>query len=147
MQAKALESGRESGNVKLASRGLRAFPEELWCWDAPAGANWWQVCAIVKLDLSHNELTDVPEKVGILSVDAVFVRILSTYVQITTLADLQALNISYNKVSSIHPATFTISKLARLNAAHNCIVALPAALCDATETIEVRTPSGSILHE
>ena len=65
MQAKALESGRESGNVKLASRGLRAFPEELWCWDAPAGANWWQVCAIVKLDLSHNELTDVPEKVGI----------------------------------------------------------------------------------
>ena len=73
MQAKALESGRESGNVKLASRGLRAFPEELWCWDAPAGANWWQVCAIVKLDLSHNELTDVPEKVGI-SVDAVFVR-------------------------------------------------------------------------
>ncbi len=147
MQAKALESGRESGNVKLASRGLRAFPEELWCWDAPAGANWWQVCAIVKLDLSHNELTDVPEKVGI-SVDAVFVsRILSTYVQITTLADLQALNISYNKVSSIHPATFTISKLARLNAAHNCIVALPAALCDATETIEVRTPSGSILHE
>ncbi len=133
MQAKALESGRESGNVKLASRGLRAFPEELWCWDAPAGANWWQVCAIVQLDLSHNELTGA--------------RILSTDVQITTLADLQALNISYNKVSSIHPATFTISKLARLNAAHNCIVALPAALCDATETIEVRTPSGSILHE
>jgi hypothetical protein len=64
VQAKALESGRESGNVKLASRALRAFPEELWRWDAPAGdGNWWQVCAISKLDLSHNELVDVPEKV------------------------------------------------------------------------------------
>ncbi len=49
MQAKALESGRESGNVKLASRALRAFPEELWRWDAPAGdGNWWQVCAMFK---------------------------------------------------------------------------------------------------
>jgi hypothetical protein len=64
--------------------------------------------------------------------------------QITTLADLQALNISYNKVSSIHPAAFTISKLARLNAAHNCIVTLPAALCDASETIvEVSTRTRS----
>jgi len=62
----ALKKAKETGMLNLSGRQIKAFPPEVLKFNDLEGIieNWWEGNDITKLDLSNNEIPDVPEQIG-----------------------------------------------------------------------------------
>jgi hypothetical protein len=58
---KSLAAGRSSGALQLSARGLKAVPAGVYDLEAGgAGDAWWEAAEVTRLDLSRNEIEQLP---------------------------------------------------------------------------------------
>jgi hypothetical protein len=61
----ALTRAKQTGNLTVCDRALKAFPDEILKFeDLQVIENWWEGCPLTKIDLSNNEIPSVPEEVA-----------------------------------------------------------------------------------
>ena len=117
LMKEAMVRALANGSLSLSGRGLTALPDEFSALDSLEYDNktWWQESDVVKLDLSHNSLTQLPENIDALPL----------------LGGLQAVNLLENELTTLPEKLFTLPCLARLVAAKNKIRSVPEGLCHA----------------
>ena len=135
-----LRSARASGALVLAGRGLRALPPAVWSPPAlDADEKWWECCDLVKLDVAHNELEDIPNEVAaaltlLETVIASHNRLAKLPANIDALGSLRVLNVSSNALAALPEALASIATLRVLDASMNALReidrVLPSGLCD-----------------
>lgn len=84
----------------------------------------------MQLIVSHNELTKLPEDLGILyelkSIDASYNHISSLPLDLFTISELRSIDISYNKFEELPDEINNVSTLVSLSCGFNQIRELPA---------------------
>ena len=127
--AATMRSARGSGALVLAGRGLRALPPAVWSPPAlDTDEKWWECCDLVKLDVAHNALEEIPNEVA------------------AALTLLETVIASHNRLAQLPTNIDALSSLRVLNVSSNALVALPEALA-AIATLRVLDASTNALRE
>jgi Leucine-rich repeat (LRR) protein len=135
---RAIAQAKASGSLNLTSRGLTEVPAELCDWHGSAqpGDKWWEVVELSKLDLSHNELQDLPEPLfkslsGLqtLHVGNNALRTLPPALRHCA-GTLKLLNVQHNALAELPPPVGALESLVHLSVDYNALQSLPDALCD-----------------
>ncbi|EQC35930.1 hypothetical protein SDRG_06676 [Saprolegnia diclina VS20] len=101
---KAFRQARKSGFLSLPARGLATFPDEA-CHlqdSMDPDEKVWECVDLVKIDLSHNEITAVPHSIALVT-------------------GLLWLKLCQNKLTSLPPELFSLSTLAFLDVSNNAL--------------------------
>eukprot|EP01062_Namystynia_karyoxenos_P035304 TRINITY_DN25872_c0_g1_i3.p1 TRINITY_DN25872_c0_g1~~TRINITY_DN25872_c0_g1_i3.p1 ORF type:complete len:607 (+),score=143.96 TRINITY_DN25872_c0_g1_i3:84-1823(+) len=114
---RAMVRSLETGALSLAGRGLAAWPPDLSALDQIDydGKQWWTQQELVKLDLSHNELCELPQDIDTLPM----------------LQGLQTVTLLENRLQLLPDRLFMLPGLTKLHAARNRISELPETLGEA----------------
>ncbi|CAM9648726.1 unnamed protein product [Ectocarpus sp. 13 AM-2016] len=112
-----LKQARASGSLNLTSKGLEEVPGQVFNLldgvDAADGEKFWEACELQRLDLSFNQITELPAAVSNLSV-------------------LVSLKLRKNRLSAVPPELFSLESLSLLDLTGNAIRELPEeGLCEA----------------
>jgi len=100
MMEGALKRAKQSGTFSLQGRSLKQFPMELCKFtELEIGDNWWESYELSKLDLSNNEIPEIPRK--------------------SLRRDLSHLNLASNKLTRLSNGLFQFECLKFLDVAHN----------------------------
>lgn len=65
---KSIAASRSTGTVNVSNRGLTELPQAVYDVSVSvpgAEAKWWEVVELTKIDCSKNQLTQLPDQVGI----------------------------------------------------------------------------------
>jgi len=101
MMEGALKRAKQSGTFSLQGRSLKQFPMELCKFtELEIGDNWWESYELSKLDLSNNEIPEIPE-------------------EIATQGLISHLNLASNKLTRLSNGLFQFECLKFLDVAHN----------------------------
>jgi len=102
---------KTSGAFILQSNGLKTFPAELanFAEFTIPGENWWDGCELTKIDVSNNEIPEIPE-------------------DLSKQDTIQHLNVNSNKLQQIPGALFALPNLKFLDVSYNNLKCLPEAL-------------------
>ena len=113
----------QSGELTLAGRGLRELPSEFKSLDSLDYDNktWWEEVELTKLDLSNNELTELPKG-------------MSTY---PMLGGIHQLNLMQNKLSVLPSDVFSFQLLSRFIACDNNLTEIPLEIGSAMNLVEL----------
>ena len=119
----AMVRALQSGALALSSRGLSALPEEFTRLDTLEYENkrWYEECDVVRLDVSHNALTALPDNID----------------ELPLLGSLQSVDLLENRLATLPPRLFRLPALTRLNVAGNALVSVPPDLCMAANLQEL----------
>ena len=100
----AYKRAKSSGTFVCQSHNLKVFPAELanFAEMAIPGENWWDGYDLTKVDVSNNEIPDVPNDLGRQDF-------------------IQNLNLNTNLLTTIPPSIFTIKNLQFLDISYNKI--------------------------
>ncbi|CAM9618925.1 unnamed protein product [Scytosiphon promiscuus] len=106
-----LKQARASGSLNLTSRGLEEVPGQVFNLladgvDAADGEKFWEACELQRLDLSFNQITQLPSGVS-------------------NLALLVSLKLRKNLLSAVPPELFSLESLSLLDLTGNAIRELP----------------------
>ncbi|CAN0443423.1 unnamed protein product, partial [Ectocarpus sp. 12 AP-2014] len=105
-----LKQARASGSLNLTSKGLEEVPGQVFNLldgvDAADGEKFWEACELQRLDLSFNQITELPAAVSNLSV-------------------LVSLKLRKNRLSAVPPELFSLESLSLLDLTGNAIRELP----------------------
>lgn len=121
----ACAAARSNGVLALSDRGLRQVPSEvLHLFDADAREEtekWWEAVDLVKVDMSHNQLCDMPnelwERLG---------------------GQLKVLHLQYNSIGELGEAVGQLRLLQQMNISHNVLRCLPDTLQQLGSLTELR---------
>lgn len=59
-----LIKAKQTGVLIVQNRQLKLFPQEILRFqDLQVIENWWDGCELTKVDLSNNEIGDIPESI------------------------------------------------------------------------------------
>ncbi|KAJ8613831.1 hypothetical protein CTAYLR_004924 [Chrysophaeum taylorii] len=125
----ALREARSSGALKLANRGLRSLPHEMFEEELEEGEKFWEVCDIQSLDASQNLIESVAgewSRLGALRTVRLSRNRLEALGDVATLPLLEVLDAGHNALVAVPVVTSTV--LRRLLVPHNRLrsVAEPA---------------------
>lgn len=137
---------RRSGTLKASNLGLGEWPREATRLldEANIGEEekWWECVPLARLDLSHNEVEEVPRDVGALgealvSLSLAYNRVRSPLPDgMAELTGLRSLDLSHNKLDALPDALFAgMRALKTLRLADNRLERLPRSL-DALAALE-----------
>lgn len=104
---------------------------------------------IKKLDISANELSDIPHWVTSLE-DLEYLNLRSNQIQNVaanncfSLFELRVLNLSYNQIDYLPNSVANLRKLERLDLSNNLLRDIPSTICDLTELKVLQLNSNSI---
>ena len=128
--AAVLRSARGNGGaLVLAGRGLRELPPAVWSPpELDADEKWWETCDLVKLDVAHNQLDELPNELAL------------------SLTLLQTVIASHNRLVRLPVTIGSLSALRILNVSSNALESLPAELA-AVATLHVLDASSNALRD
>ncbi|BDA49887.1 Leucine-rich repeat-containing protein 40 [Coccomyxa sp. Obi] len=129
-----LADGRKTGHFKLQGRRLQEVPE-IWneaCTKADGDA-WWDGVDPVSVDLSNNQIRDLPEGLCQLAETLETLVLIQNELDelpahISALTNLKRLAVSGNHLSKLPVAVADFKSLQRLECAGNALNSLPPAL-------------------
>jgi Leucine-rich repeat (LRR) protein len=98
------KNARKSGILNLSSKSLRTPPMEIFCLDTKleSDENFWEICPLTKLDLSHNEITELP-------------------LEVSNLIDLMTLKLRGNRLENLPPTLGSCIRLRHLDLSSNSL--------------------------
>ena len=107
----ALKKAKECGTLNLQGKGLKVFPAEIVHFNDLSGVvdNWWQGFDLTKIDLSNNEIPEIPDGIG----ENIMV---------------QHFNFNQNCLIALPAAIFTLENLKFLDVSHNKLFQIPEAI-------------------
>ncbi|KAL7680652.1 putative leucine-rich repeat domain superfamily [Plasmopara halstedii] len=149
--ARTLRQARQSGTLNLSSRDLRAFPDEIFRLydELDEDENSWECVALKKLDLSYNEIAEIPSQVETLKYLVNFkirhnlLRQLPT--TIWNLEMLTSLDLSSNELEGALPEQLGILiKLRELGLGGNKLTQLPESIGELVDLKELRVESNRL---
>lgn len=127
----AYKRAKQSGTFICVSHNLKQFPSELanFADMTIPGENWWDGYDLTKVDVSNNEIAEVPAELG----KQEFVKHLNLNTNLLkelpgplfTMQSLSFLDISYNKVGHLPEEIGLAKSLAVLKASGNQLTHLP----------------------
>eukprot|EP00742_Colponemidia_sp_Colp-10_P010981 GILJ01012129.1.p1 GENE.GILJ01012129.1~~GILJ01012129.1.p1 ORF type:complete len:710 (+),score=124.52 GILJ01012129.1:74-2203(+) len=123
-----LLQARKTGTLNLSNKKLKQLPDEV-CHisELTFGDKWWELGELTKLDLSHNELTELPEDIG-------------------NLKDLVSVMQSNNQLTALPVSLFLLANLKKLDTSHNLLQSLPPSFSSCTSLVELNL-QGNALRE
>eukprot|EP00904_Undaria_pinnatifida_P014185 jgi/Undpi1/9898/HiC_scaffold_28.g12352.m1 len=127
---KLLRQARASGSLNLTSRGLEEVPVQVFNLtdgvEAADGEKFWEVCELQRLDLSFNQIAQLP-------------------VEVSSLTLLVSLKLRKNRLTAVPPEVFSLESLSLLDLTGNAIRELPEEKLGATVALKSLLLSGNRL--
>ncbi len=128
-----LTKAKQSGTLIVQNRGLKLFPSEILRFqDINVECNWWEGHDLTKIDLSNNDIPEIPEQIATqefiqhLNINSNLLQSIPN--SLYTLQSLKFLDISYNKISSLSESLGQCSSLVEFHSAGNTLTTLPRSL-------------------
>ena len=114
----ALKRAKTTGTLNLQGRGLSEFPEDICKFsDLRLLDNWWESYELTKLDMSNNQLQNIPG-------------------ELSTQEQLQYLNFNSNELDNISGEVFALA-LKFFDASNNKLTLLPDMLGSCVSLVEL----------
>ncbi|XP_024379499.1 plant intracellular Ras-group-related LRR protein 6 [Physcomitrium patens] len=122
-----IKAAKSSGSLNLSNRGLAEVPPRVYNLLNEGGSEekWWEVVEIHKLDISHNSIAAISDRLG-------------------DIGSLTFLNLSHNQLSFLPPAIGNLSLLKILDISGNSVVELPSELGFLTALVRLNCASNSL---
>uniref|UniRef100_A0A383W029 Leucine-rich repeat-containing N-terminal plant-type domain-containing protein n=1 Tax=Tetradesmus obliquus TaxID=3088 RepID=A0A383W029_TETOB len=109
---KLIAASRSSGTLNLANRRLQLVPEEVYQVESDGdNVKWWEVNELTKLDMSYNELKQLPA-------------------ELWSLVALNTLLLSSNQLQQLPPGIEALEALKQLDLSENPLTSLPEQVAD-----------------
>ena len=123
----AYKRAKNSGAFIVQNAGLKEFPEDLCKFEEYKvdGENWWDGQALMRIDLSNNQLSGISEG-------------------LSAQKSIQHLNFGHNCIQSLPDSLFTLDKLKFLDLSNNKIEVLSEAVGQALSLVEIRATGNKI---
>eukprot|EP00347_Sterkiella_histriomuscorum_P009848 403339641 len=131
----ALKRAKQNGTLIIADRQLKAFPGEILKFsELQITENWWDTFDLQKIDLSNNEIPEIPEEISAQEFIAWF-NISNNKIEIVpngllALKTLKFLDLSYNKIKILPEAIAMTEALVEFHVAGNMLIELPRSIGD-----------------
>lgn len=139
MLMQVYKTARKTGTLNLSSKDLSRVPLDIFSLETKleSDENFWEITPLIKLDLSYNELQELPAEVGNL-IDLMTLKLRNNSIQIlpTSLGNclkLRHLDLSSNSLSSIPPLSGPLPDLQECYLSENQFTQLPLFLYQAYE--------------
>lgn len=122
-----IKAAKASGSLNISNRGLTEVPPRVYNLLNEGGSDekWWEVVEIHKLDISHNNIAAISDRLG-------------------DIGSLTFLNLSHNQLTFLPPAIGNLALLKTLDVSGNSIVELPSELGYVTSLVRLNCASNSL---
>jgi leucine-rich repeat protein SHOC2 len=133
------KAARKTGSLNLSSKQLTAVPLEIFALETvlEQDENFWEVCPLAKLDLSHNEIAELPPQVAnlvdLLSLKLRGNRLESLPSTLGNCRSLRHIDLTSNSISLLSHLDGSLSDLQECFLSENSLVQLPSFLLSAHE--------------
>ncbi|CEP02218.1 hypothetical protein PBRA_002483 [Plasmodiophora brassicae] len=104
----AIKAARRTGKLNVSGHDLDCLPDQVWSLEAPGDERWWEGHDLEILDASNNEIGELPDSFGGV-----------------TMASLRSLNLSRNAIEQLTEAISDLAALESLDVSCNRLAALP----------------------
>ena len=127
----AIKRAFETGTFNFVGQEATQFPQQLWKVDQLniEDQNWWECNPIIRIDVSNNEITEIPE--GILALpDVQLLRMKNNLVKqfpkhLMGFENLKSVDLNRNQLQFIAPEIANSATLVELNFAENLLESCP----------------------
>jgi leucine-rich repeat protein SHOC2 len=133
------KAARKTGSLNLSSKQMTAVPLEIFALDSilEQDENFWEVCPLTKLDLSHNEITELPPQVSNL-VDLLSLKLRGNHLEnlpptIGICRTLRHLDLSSNSISLMSHLDGSLDELQECFLSENSLLQFPSFILSARE--------------
>ena len=146
--SRLFKTAKESGKLNLSGRALSAIPDTAFALATTLdeGGKFWEVNPLTRLDLSSNELKDIPEgKFQLINNDLAYLNLKNNKLHsipedLFSCLQLKYLDLSTNGLTIITDSIGVLIELKELMLSENKLVAVPDTLhyCAVLQTLELQ---------
>ncbi|EWS71822.1 hypothetical protein TTHERM_000716187 (macronuclear) [Tetrahymena thermophila SB210] len=122
----SLKRARRTGQLTLIGLELKEFPKQIAQYqDLQLDDNWWEIAPLTKLDLSNNEIKQIPE-------------------DFTHEKEIQLVRMLNNKLFTLPNSLFQLTQLKSIDFSKNQIKQLPYSLVQCPSLVEINLSENKI---
>ncbi|KAK9817027.1 hypothetical protein WJX72_008577 [[Myrmecia] bisecta] len=152
---KCIAAGRSTGTINLDGKGLQEVPTALFDPEevipGTEPVKWWEVAALTRVVLSHNQLAQLTAAVALAEhltvLDLSHNQLTSLPEELGTLAALKLLDVSNNRLQQLPDCIAGLPSLVRLACTCNTLGALPAQLGEQQRALAELAACDNALHD